>query len=71
MEDVKEITPAQYAKWYGSTPQYIHKLLKDERFDLLPNILRVKRYGRFYVLEVPFKLSKKSFKETIPPATKN
>lgn len=59
----KEITPQKYAEWYGCTPQYIHRLLKEERLDLLPQILRVKKYSRFYVLEVPDGLDENSFKE--------
>lgn len=62
----KEITPARYAKWYGCSTQYIQKLLKDKKIALLPNVIRVKKYSRFYVLEVPENLSKNSFKELLP-----
>lgn len=62
-----EVTPQKYAKWYGCKVQYIHRLLKEERLDLLPNVIRVKKYSRFYVLEVPVGTSKDSFKELLPP----
>lgn len=59
--DTKEITPLQYAKIIGFTPQYIHKLLKDGRMDMLPHIIEVKRYSRFYLLVVPANLTANSF----------
>lgn len=65
--EITEVTPKKYANWYGCNVQYIHRLLKDERIDLLPNVIRVKRYSRFYVLEVPVGTSKDSFKELRPP----
>jgi len=65
MKDTKEITPKEYANWYGCKPQYIHWLLKKEKLDLLPNIIRVKKYSRFYVLEVSSTLSKDSSREII------
>lgn len=64
--EVIEVTPKKYAKWYGCNVQYIHRLLKEERIDLLPNVIRVKKYSRFYVLEVPERTSKDSFKEIKP-----
>lgn len=63
MEGIKEITPQKYAKWYGCKPQYIHKLLKEGQWGDLPEILKVKRYSRFYVLEVPETFGKDSYKE--------
>jgi hypothetical protein len=65
MEDIKEITPQTYAKWYGCKPQYIHRLLKSGDWAELPLILKVKRYSRFYVLEVPKTFGKDSYKEII------
>lgn len=63
---MQEITPKQYAEWYGTSAQRIHKLLKEENWSKLPHIEKVKRHGRFYVLEVADGISKKSFKEIIP-----
>jgi hypothetical protein len=61
----KEITPQKYAKWYGCKPQYIHKLLKEEKWKNLPLIFKVKRYSRFYVLEVSETFGNDSYKEII------
>jgi hypothetical protein len=52
----KEITPYQYARWYGCSPQYIHRLLLEENWQKLPKILEIKRYSRFYLLVVPIDL---------------
>lgn len=59
----KELTPTEYADLAGYTPQHIHKLLKDGI--KLKHVKNVKRYGRFYVLEVPDNLSKESFKKKV------
>lgn len=66
MELLKEITPQKYAKWYGCKVQYVHRMLKETQIDKLPYVQRVKKYSRFYVLEVPEWLSKDSFKELKP-----
>jgi len=58
----KDISPKQYAKWKGCEVQYIHRLLKEERWDRLPHIVSVKRYSRFYTLEVPNNLTANDFK---------
>lgn len=60
----KEITPASYAKLRGCKPQYIHKLLFDERIDLLPHVIEIKKFSRFYVLVVPNELKEKDFKKS-------
>lgn len=57
-----DISPAQYAKWKGCEVQYIHKLLKDEQWAKLPFIIKVKKYSRFYTLEVPSTLTANDFK---------
>lgn len=62
----KEITPQAYAKIYGCSVQYIHRLLKEEKISLLPNVLSVKKYSRFYVLIVPFEFSADSFIQLKP-----
>lgn len=49
---MKEITPIQYAKYYGYHKSYVHRLLLKNEWDKLPDILDVKRYSRFYLLIV-------------------
>lgn len=66
--DTKEITPKKYAKWWGCHKSYIQRLLQNEQFDKLPNVIRVKKFGRFYVLEVPNNLSENDFREILPPS---
>jgi hypothetical protein len=66
--EIKEITPEEYAKWWGCHVSYIRRLLLNEQFDKLPNVRRVKKYGRFYVLEVPENLSENSFIDILPQA---
>lgn len=62
-QKTKDISPIQYAKWLGlKGPQYIHRLLKNEQFDKLPHVISVKRYSRFYTLEVPEHINAESFK---------
>ncbi len=51
-KEVEDMTPYQYAQHYGCKPQYIHWLLKNERLDLMPEVVRVRKYSRFYILEV-------------------
>lgn len=46
------MTPAEYAKMIGCSPQYIHKVLKDGKKEKLPGVKGVKKYSRFYVLIV-------------------
>ena len=65
MEKTKEITPIQYAKYYGCNPTYIQRLLRAEQYDKLPFVISVKRYSRFWTLEVPDTLTESDFKEVI------
>lgn len=53
MNITKEITPIQYAKRAGFHKSYVHRLLKNEEIEKLPNIIKVKKFSRFYILEVP------------------
>lgn len=64
--DTKDITPEAYAKLAGCTIQNVTKHLRNKNFEYLPHIVRVKKYSRFYVLEVPQNISKDSFKEIKP-----
>lgn len=59
--ETKEITPAQYAKYRGFSPQYVHKILKDGKLELMPEVQEIKKYSRFYVLVVPDTISENSF----------
>lgn len=61
--ETKQISPIQYAKWYGCTPTYIHRLLLAERLDLLPKVISVTKYSRFYTLEVSKDLTKDGFRK--------
>ena len=62
----KEITAKAYAKLLGCTEQNVTKHIRNGKFEFLPHVLRVKRFSRFVVLEVPENLSKNSFKELRP-----
>lgn len=64
MIKTKEITPIQYAKWKGWAATYIQRLLRNERYDKLPSVIKVRKYSRFWVLEVPEDLTESDFKET-------
>lgn len=55
----KRITPEQYAEWYGCTLQNITWHLR--KGNVLPHVIKVIKYSRFYLLEVPESLSAKSF----------
>jgi len=59
----KEITPIQYAKYAGVFPTYIQRLLRQERYDKLPHVIKVRRYSRFWTLEVPETLTESDFIE--------
>lgn len=58
----KDISPGQYAKWKGCKVQYIHRLLLKEQLDKLPFVKSVKKYSRFYTLQVPIDLTANDFK---------
>ena len=61
----KEITPIQYAEYYGCFPTYIQRVLRKGRYDLLPHVLKVRKYSRFWTLEVPETLTGNDFKEIL------
>lgn len=63
----KEISPAQYAKWRGCHVSYIHRILLDGEIGKLDFVRSVKKYSRFYTLEVPNDLTEDSFKLIKPP----
>jgi len=62
----KEITAAAYAKLKGCTEQNITKHIRNQKWEYLPHVIRVKRFSRFVVLEVPDNLGKNSFKDLKP-----
>ncbi len=55
----KDITPLQYAKWRGQHITNISKHLR--KGNPLIHVLRVKKFSRFYLLEVPESLNAESF----------
>lgn len=57
----KDITPLQYAEWYGCTLQNVTKQLRKHR-ELL-GVIRIKKFSRFYLLEVDKKMDAQSFEE--------
>ena len=50
----KEISTKEYAKLYGSSPQNITKLLRNNKS--LPHVVSVRKIARDYIFEVPVKI---------------
>jgi hypothetical protein len=63
MKQTKEITAKEYAKISGCTEQNVTKHIRNEKWEYLPHVIRIKRFSRFVVLEVPNDLTKDSFKD--------
>lgn len=57
----KDVTPKQYAKWYGCTLQNITKQIRKNKE--LPYVITIKKFSRFYLLEVPNHLNTDSFEK--------
>lgn len=57
----KDITPTQYAKWRKCSLSNIIKQIKYNRE--LPQVLEVKRFGRFYLLNVPISMNASTFRK--------
>lgn len=57
----KDITPLQYAKWKGCTLQNITKLIRNNKE--LPGVITIKKYSRFYLLEVPENMTAATFEK--------
>lgn len=57
----KDITPKQYAKWYGCTLQNVTKKIRDNRY--LDGVITIKSFSRFYLLEVNEDMNAETFKE--------
>lgn len=53
MDKTKTITPILYSQWRGCSLSNVTKCIRNDRIDLLPNVLSIKNWGRFYTLEVP------------------
>jgi hypothetical protein len=62
----KDISPRQYAKWWGHHVSYVHRLLLNEEISKMPFVISVKKYSRFYTLEVPYDLTADSFELLTP-----
>ena len=52
MSKTKEITPQQYAKYLKCTKANVSKHLRNDNMEYLPDVIRVKKYSRFYLLVV-------------------
>lgn len=59
----KDIEPSKYAIWYGCSLQYVTKQLRAGK--KLPHVIRVKKFSRFYLLEVPQNMNAETFKEPV------
>lgn len=62
MVKTKDITPAQYAKYYGCTKQNISKHIRNGNALNLPHVITLKNWSRFYLLEVPNWLTRSTFR---------
>lgn len=58
-EKTKRINAAQYAEWARCSRQNITKHIGKKND--LPHVIRVVKYSRFYLLEVPESLNAQSF----------
>ncbi len=58
---VKDISPIQYSRWMGVHKSYVHRLLKGGDISKMPFVRKIKKYSRFYTLEVPADLTEDSF----------
>ena len=52
MGKTKEITPLQYSKYLGCSFSNVTKHLRNGKFEYLPDVIKVKKYSRFYLLVV-------------------
>jgi len=56
MAKTKEITPSEYAEYLGCTLNNVTKHLRNGKYQYLPDVVKVKKYSRFYILIVPASL---------------
>lgn len=61
----KDITPAEYAKYRGCSEQNISKHIRNGNALNLAYVIKLKNFGRFYLLEVPAKLNASTFQENL------
>lgn len=64
MIHTKEVTAEDYAEYKGCTVQNIRKHIKNNNLHYLPDVIRIRKYSRFYLLVVPDRLPIKSKVET-------
>lgn len=64
-EKTKDITPKQYAKFKGCTLANITKHIRAGNALRLPHVIKLKNVSRFYLLEVPEKLTNDTFNSDI------
>jgi hypothetical protein len=57
----KDIEPSQYAAWYGCSLQNVTKKLRHNK--KLQGVIRVKKFSRFYLLEVAADMDAETFKD--------
>lgn len=60
---LKQITPKEYAAMYGCHVSYIQRMLKKGKIDKLPHIKKVRKFSRFFTLDIPANLSAKDFQK--------
>ncbi len=52
MSKTKDITAKQYAAYLGCTEANVSKHIRNGKWQFIPDVLRLKRYSRFYLLVV-------------------
>lgn len=57
----KQITPTQYAELRGCTLTNVTNHIRANDLRLLPHVISIKNWGRFYTIEVPSNISKRLF----------
>ena len=55
----KDITPLQYAEWAGCTLQNVTKKIRNN--GCLDGVITIKKFSRFYLLEVPTSMTSANF----------
>lgn len=55
----KDITPTQYAKIYGCQLDNVTKMIRNNK--QLPNVIKITKFSRFYLLTIPATITKSNF----------
>lgn len=64
----KDITVKEYAKWYGCSVSNVTKQIRKRK--PLEGVLKVKPFGRFYLLSVDKKMNADTFTNGLLPTYK-